>query len=54
MDIENTDLDDNSIRLAEATVSDPLRGEQPPQIVRSRLSNSMLGSGPTTPQDYRE
>jgi hypothetical protein len=29
MDIENTDLDDNSIRLAEATVSNPLRGEQP-------------------------
>src|SRR6202035_5497121 len=26
----------------------------PPQIVRSRLSNSMLGSGQTTPQDYRE
>src|SRR5580700_1617487 len=26
----------------------------PPQIVRCRLSNSMLGSGQTTPQDYRE
>ena len=26
----------------------------PPQIVRSRLGNSMLGSGPTTPQDYPE
>src|ERR1700736_5020440 len=26
----------------------------PPQIVRSQLSNSMLGSGQTTPQDYRE
>jgi 5-methylcytosine-specific restriction endonuclease McrA len=25
-----------------------------PQIVRSRLSNSMLGSGRTTPQHYRE
>jgi hypothetical protein len=24
------------------------------QIVRCRLSNSMLGSGPTTPQDYQE
>ena len=24
------------------------------QIVRCRLSNSMLGSGRTTPQDYRE
>src|ERR1700751_6123301 len=26
----------------------------PPQIVRSLLSNSMLGSGQTTPQDYPE
>src|SRR3984893_12112329 len=26
----------------------------PPQIVRSRLSNFMLGSGQTTPQDYPE
>src|SRR6202035_3976907 len=26
----------------------------PPQSVQSRLSNSMLGSGQTTPQDYRE
>jgi len=46
--------DDNSVRLVRQRFRTRCAANNPPQIVRSRLSNSMLGSGQTTPQDYRE
>src|SRR5438105_1529941 len=41
-------------RRSRAAAFVALRGERPTGDPRSRPSNSMLGSGQTTPQDYRE
>jgi hypothetical protein len=53
-DFRNGSRRDMSHRSTLVSIRVDSRPLQPSQIVRSRLSNSMLESGGTTPEDYPE